>query len=245
MRLETLTKTSLVFFFIVLSFLADWQTNLLLFAGFSLLGALQIFLQTEFISIRRAYSRFLLYAIAASALITVLNGFFLRDGDVAAEVLGITFYDAGLQFGITTGARLAVISVSLFLFFVTTPLRRLIQFFQQAGLPGQLTVILFLALHFIGQVPARISQIYTAQEARGAPVRGHAIARLKAFLAILFPLLLSSISETLERGAALEARGFRGELTAVSTTPFPLVSKVIATAVFLATLSLLAYSLLP
>jgi energy-coupling factor transport system permease protein len=244
MHLEILTKISFALFLVVLSFIADWKVNLVLVLFLFLLGSLQIFFQPEFSTNRRTYRRFLAYAWSALLLITVLNGIFLREGAVVLDAMGIAFYENGLEFGLITGSRLAVISFSLFLFFITTPLRKLIEFFQQVGLPGQLTFILFLTLHFIVQIPERISQIYTAQESRGAPVKGHVLARARAFFSILFPLVLSSISETLERGSALELRGFRGELATSSLVPYTLISRLTAFLMFVATIALIVYAIL-
>ena len=244
MRLEILTKVSLTFFLIVLSFVADWKINhAVLFLLFQV-GSSIIFTQDSFASFRKMYRRFLFYSASAFFLITALNGIFLTSGDIAIDIIGITFYEDGLILGATTAARLGVISFSLFLFFVTTPLKLLILFFQQIGLPGQLVFILFLTLHFIVQIPEKINQIYTAQEARGAQVRGNLLSRTKAFFNIIFPLVLSSISETLDRGAALELRGFKGVLTVNSATPFPLGTKLTAIVTLLASGALILYAVI-
>jgi energy-coupling factor transport system permease protein len=58
------------------------------------------------------------------------------------------------------------------------------------------------------QLPSRIHQIFLAQQARGAPVDAGVIARTRALFSILSPLVLSSIVESIERGTALELRGF-------------------------------------
>ena len=71
---------------------------------------------------------------------------------------------------------------------------------------------LLLTLYFIDRLPDRIDQIFTAQEARGAPVRASVPARLRSFFMILSPLVLSSIVESIDRGMALELRGFQGDV---------------------------------
>jgi energy-coupling factor transport system permease protein len=94
------------------------------------------------------------------------------------------------------------------MFFISTPLKVLISYLQDNGLPPYLVLMLLLTLHFIDQLPSRIHQIFLAQEARGAPVDAGVLSRTKALLSILSPLVLSSIVESIERGTALELRGF-------------------------------------
>ncbi|HEY5614989.1 MAG TPA: energy-coupling factor transporter transmembrane component T [Bacteroidota bacterium] len=244
MRLDILSKASLVFLLLISAFLFDWKINLLLVTFLIGTGLVLIFLQKEHAKSRSTFRRFVLYVVTLIFLTTMLNGIFLKEGPVVEHIVGISLYAEGLTFGITTGARLAVISLSLLLFFITTPIRELIRFFQRVGLPAPLIVILFLALHFVAQLPVRINQIFTAQEARGAPVRGKMFARTKAFISVLFPLVLSSISETLERGVALDARGFRGELSSVSHMPFATSSKLLSGIILLLSIALIIFSLL-
>ena len=213
MRPSILIKLSFVFLLLVSAFVASWLMNLVLFLALVIAGAVLTYSQTSLITHRTLFRRFLLYTVVFISFVTVLNGLFLREGDIMESILGLPLYREGLEFGLRTAFRLAVISITLLLFFVVTPIRALIHFLQHSGLPAPLVVILFLTLHFIAELPRRVNQIFTAQEARGAPVRGSMWGRAKAFFLILFPLLLSSISETIERGAALEARGFRGTLS--------------------------------
>ncbi|HCA81819.1 MAG TPA: hypothetical protein DEP53_18975, partial [Bacteroidetes bacterium] len=93
-------------------------------------------------------------------------------------------------------------------FFISTPLKELIRFLQQKGLSPSFTLILLLTLHFLDHLPARIHQIFLAQQARGAPVDAGIASRSKALLSLLSPLVLSSIVESIDRGTALELRGF-------------------------------------
>ncbi|HEY4613563.1 MAG TPA: energy-coupling factor transporter transmembrane component T [Bacteroidota bacterium] len=228
MRLDIPLKLSLVLLLIVSAFVGSWQTNLLTMLALSSVGFILLLTQASLVQHKKLFLRFTLLTILFSAFIIILNGIFLREGDQLASVLSVSFYQGGLEFGLTTAFRLAVISTSLFLFFTTTPIRELIYFFQHVGVPAPLVVILFLTLHFTIQLPLRVNQIFTAQEARGASVRGGVFGRAKALFVILFPLILSSISETLERGAALEARGFRGNFSSGQEIRYPIYSVALA-----------------
>ncbi len=214
MRLDILPKLSLTFLLLVCAFTLDRTLNFLLFALLVIGGAIVVISHRQHNTQRRLFPRFLFYVFSIVALITVLNGLFLQQGEAVEAPLGVTLYTEGLEFGMNTASRLAVLSTALFLFFMTTPVRDLISFLQSAGFPSPLIVVLFLTLHFLQQLPGRINQIFLAQEARGAPVRGNVLSRARAFFILLSPLLFSSLVDTLERGVSLDARGFRGHLMA-------------------------------
>lgn len=156
----------------------------------------------------KAFSRFILYSIVVAILVSLLNAVLVREGAIVADIFGISLYQEGLLFGARTASRLLLLSFSILLFFVSTPLPDFIQYLQQKGLPPYLALVLLLTLHFLDQLPTRIHQIFLAQQARGAPVDSGMLARTKALFSILSPLVLSSIVESIERGTALELRGF-------------------------------------
>jgi energy-coupling factor transport system permease protein len=156
----------------------------------------------------RAFSRFMLYSVVVAALVVGLNALLMKSGDIVTVFLGFSFYQDGLFFGLKTASRLILLSFSILLFFVSTPLPVLIDYLQKRGLPSALVLVLLLTLHFLDQLPSKIHQIFLAQQARGAPVNAGVLARARALLSILSPLVLSSIVESIERGTALELRGF-------------------------------------
>ena len=156
----------------------------------------------------RAFSRFILYSIAVATLVSLLNAVLVREGAIVGNIFGISLHQEGLLFGARTASRLLLLSFSILLFFVSTPLPDFIQYLQEKGLPPYLALVLLLTLHFLDQLPNRIHQIFLAQQARGAPVDSGMISRTKALFSILSPLVLSSIVESIERGTALELRGF-------------------------------------
>ena len=155
-----------------------------------------------------AFSKFIIYSITVALLVVSLNALFIRTGSIIGSVLGFSFYEDGFLFGLRTASRLILLSFSILMFFISTPLKVLISYLQDKGLPPYLVLMLLLTLHFIDQLPSRIHQIFLAQEARGAPVDAGVLSRTKALLSILSPLVLSSIVESIERGTALELRGF-------------------------------------
>jgi energy-coupling factor transport system permease protein len=190
-----------------------------------------------------AFNRFILYAIVVSFLVIFLNGLLIRGGNVLS-ISGISLHYDGVLFGLRTASRLLLLSFSILLFFISTPLQQFIRYLQQKGLPSYLALVLLLTLHFIDQLPSRIHQIFLAQQARGAPVDSGMIARTRALLSILSPLVLSSIVESIERGTALELRGF---LNSPPATPDVETVRIhthwLTILLLLLSLTVLAYSL--
>lgn len=209
MRIDISAKLSLVFLVWLCGFLLDWTVNVWILAFlFIVRYALTAFAPVSVRS-KKAFNRFLVYAISLTLLLLLINGILLRGGKVVVNVAGIHLFEEGIVFGASTATRLLVLSISLLLFFQSTTMDDLIGYLQRVGLPAQLVLIILLTLHFVEQLPLRIQKIFLAQEARGAPVRASFYSRVRAFLSILSPLILSSIVESIDRGLALELRGFR------------------------------------
>jgi energy-coupling factor transport system permease protein len=145
-----------------------------------------------------------------AAIMTALNGGLIREGEVLFQWEGISIYEAGIAFGIRTGVRLLLMTSALMMLFGSTPLAGITSFLHQAGVPHQIVMTVHLTVHFVASMPARIERIYAAQEARGAPVRARFLSRMFSLTSIVSPLILSSIVESIERGKALELRGYSG-----------------------------------
>ena len=156
---------------------------------------------------RRFWKVFPLLVLLVSFM-TAINGALMRSGGLVFDLGPIGFYDAGLQFGLVTGSRLLLIATTFLILFGSTRIADFAEYLNRIGLPSPIATTVLLALHFLDHLPERIQQIFIAQESRGAPVRGSFVARIRCFFMLLSPLVLSSIVESIERGTALELRGF-------------------------------------
>jgi energy-coupling factor transport system permease protein len=208
MRLDLSSKLALVLLIWVCAFTLDWFINVPLLVVSVVARYLVPAFRPQSRRGNSAFNKFLLYSVAILALLATLNAILMPGGDVLFALAGLKFHHEGLMFGIKTAARLLLLSVSILVFFVSTPLPDFIRFLQQKGLPSQLVLVLLLTLHFLDQLPGRINRVFVAQEARGAPVRAGLFSRTKSLVSILSPLVLSSIVESIDRGTALEVRGF-------------------------------------
>jgi energy-coupling factor transport system permease protein len=207
-NLDLPSKLALVFLLWVCAFTLPWELQI----GLCMVLVIARFVIPAFRPLSQrsaaAFSKFIIYSIAVAVFIVFLNALFIRNGSVVATLLGFSFYEDGLLFGLRTASRLILLSFSVLMFFISTPLTVFIDYLQSKGLPPYLVLMLLLTLHFLDHLPSRIHQIFLAQQARGAPVDAGVVSRTKALLSILSPLVLSSIVESIERGTALELRGF-------------------------------------
>ncbi|MBI3788864.1 MAG: hypothetical protein HY276_11495 [Ignavibacteriales bacterium] len=244
MRLDLPSKLAFVFLMWVCAFTLPWLIN----GGLILLLLLIRYTVPAYKPISKkgskAFNKFFAYALAILLLLLALNALLIKQGSVLFNIYGLSFYKEGFFFGLTTAVRLLLLSFSVLLFFASIQLPDFIKFMHRAGLPPSLVLVLLLTLHFLEQLPDRINQIFIAQEARGAPIRAGVVSRLKAFFVILSPLVLSSIVESIDRGTALELRGFLSERSVLLTKPRERVAISPLTAILLiATLALILFKM--
>jgi energy-coupling factor transport system permease protein len=201
-------KSALTLLLATCAFTLPWQIQLVLLGIVVLLPFIAPPLHPISQRAAKTFFRFIWFSSTLGTVIVVVNGILIRGDEITYELGPIVMYTEGILFGLETAPRLLLISFSILLLFVSTPIRSIIDRLQESGLPRNIVMLLLLALYFVESLPDRIERIFVAQEARGAAVRASLPSRFKALLTILSPLLLSSLSESVERGTALELRGF-------------------------------------
>jgi energy-coupling factor transporter transmembrane protein EcfT len=75
------------------------------------------------------------------------------------------------------------------------------------GTSPRLVYIFLHSLQLLITLRRKVEKIHIAQASRGLDVKGNPVKRARAFFPMLFPLIFSYLSESLERGLALELRG--------------------------------------
>lgn len=208
MRFDVGEKLSATLFLILLAIILPWYLNAALVLCLLIARSTVPSIRPASQVLRRRFRQLSGYFTIVVVLMTLVNGLLMEGGTQWEVPGGFSISSVGLEFGLRTGMRLLVIATSLLLFFGSTTIPRIAQFLQSAGWPVQLVMTLLLTLHFVETLPDRVSMIFTAQEARGAPVRANMFARTKGFFLILSPLVLSAIVESIDRSMALELRGF-------------------------------------
>jgi energy-coupling factor transport system permease protein len=195
-----LTKLYFTITVIVFSFLADIAVQI----PIAFLVLLLSVLTRRRLEILR---RFLRYILPVILLIVVLNVFIYPESEKWTTLLGIKINEAGLSFGLKVSVRLVVMSMALLLFFTVTPPHLLAAALLMKGTSPRLVYVFLHSLQLLTTLRRKIETIHIAQASRGLNVKGNPLKRLRAFFPMLFPLIFSYLSESLERGLALELRG--------------------------------------
>ena len=105
-------------------------------------------------------------------------------------------------------AGVLALGSALLLFFRITPVKDITAALENAGMPPAGTYVVLSAIQMIPEMRKQSNTIMEAQKTRGVETDGKLLTRIKAFIPMLGPLVLSSIASTEERVITLESRAF-------------------------------------
>lgn len=77
-----------------------------------------------------------------------------------------------------------------------------------AGCSARVTYLLLASLMVVPQMKTKLEHVQRAQQARGLDSSGNVFHRMRMFIPLLGPVILSSLTDAQERGMTLETRGF-------------------------------------
>lgn len=149
----------------------------------------------------------------------LLNLFLVNEGDILVEWWIFRITEGSLIFAGRMSLRLVFLVMgSSFLTFTTTPvdltygIESLLRPLKVIKFPvHELAMIMSIALRFIPTLMDETNRIIRAQKARGANFdTGGLLARAKAFVPILIPLLITALRISEELAFAMEARCYNG-----------------------------------
>jgi len=199
-RIHPLTKLYSCLSLVVLSFFLELTGQTVL---------ISLALSLALLSSKRGsiFKRLLRYVIPAAILILLLNLLFYPAQRETTHLFGIKVNPEGFEFGLGVSIRLTIISLSLLLFFTTTSAHELSTALLLRGASPRVIYVFVHSLQMMDILRRKIQRIYIAQSSRGLHTTGHPVKRVRAFLPMLLPVIFSYLSESLERGLALELRG--------------------------------------
>lgn len=90
----------------------------------------------------------------------------------------------------------------------TTYAGALVAALTSAGLNAKVGYLILASLNVVPQMQRRMSIIREAQNARGLSENGSLFSRIAAYVPLLGPVVMSSLTDAQERGMTLETRGF-------------------------------------
>ena len=145
----------------------------------------------------------------------LLNVFFVRSGNVLANIGPIPITDDGVRIAILYACRfVAVIIVGAIFLATTTPtaitdaFEALLKPFAKIGVHAQeIALVMSLALRFLPTLGSEAKAIADAQAARGGSIEtGTFVQRIKAMVSIIIPVFAGAIRHADNLSLALDAR---------------------------------------
>lgn len=144
--------------------------------------------------------------------IFIIQGLFKAENETPLFQIGrLTFYMEGLYYALEISIRVLNILSAFAILVLTTKPSDLIETLVRKGVSPRLGYVLSSVLQLIPQMTATMGTITDAQRSRGMETEGKLRVRLKAFIPLIGPVVMSSLLNTGERSMALEVRGFNSK----------------------------------
>lgn len=121
------------------------------------------------------------------------------------------FYAEGLMNALGIVVRVINIVAAFLLLVLTTKPADLVEELVRRGLSPRLGYVLDSIFQILPQMIKTTRTIMDAQRSRGLETEGNLWVRVKAFLPLIGPVVMSSLIHAKERALALEVRGFHFE----------------------------------
>ncbi len=212
-KLDARTKILLTLVFLVFIFVCKNFYSLLLVCGFGVVAYL-----TSRISPKVILKSFK-PLIPIVLLTTILQLYYIKDGNLLFEWKFISITDKGVFTAIFIAARiLTLLLVSSLLTYTTSP-TDLTDAIEKLLSPLKIfkievhtfAMMMTIALRFIPTLVDEIDRIMSAQKARGADFEnGNLIKRVKALFPIFIPLFISAFKRAIELADAMSCRCYTG-----------------------------------
>lgn len=141
--------------------------------------------------------------------IIIIQGLFMAGNKTLLLQIGpLRFYQEGLNYAMVLCLRVLNILCAFAILLLSTKPSDLIESLVEKGLTPKLGYVLCAVLQIIPQLIAAMERIMDSQRSRGLETGGNLAVRIKAYLPLLLPVILSSLMNIKERSMALEVRGF-------------------------------------
>jgi len=165
------------------------------------------FLQIPFVLVAGVQRQWLRSLRGAMFLVTFLFVFNLFFGYISP---GATPYGMSpLEYAFSMSLRFLVLVESFSVFFLTTSPDHLSLALEQSRVPYEFTFAFTTAVRFVPVLAEEAQTIMDAQKARGLELeRGNFMKRVRNYIPVLIPLIVSAIRRSLELAEAMESRAW-------------------------------------
>ena len=177
---------------------------------FSYLIVIGLFIAAGIAKLLKKFTKFMLaFAIPILIMLIFIQGFYSPKNvtiiaDCGFAKLGLE----GVEYALKIVGSLLVFLGSFYLMTTTTYTGRLVAALVDSGMNMKVGYLVLACLNVVPQMQRRMLIIQEAQAARGVDTQGTFFSRLKAYIPLLGPVVMSSFTDAQERGMTLETRGF-------------------------------------
>lgn len=196
------TKLLAVFFIIVSALMVSGYTYQYAIFPLMILIALLADVVKQFLNI------FIKTIVVIVLFIFIFQVFLIPGEEIIWEWSFLSISMEGFTNSLLITSKLIAVSSTLILFFQVTPAKDLIYSMEKLGLSKKVSFVILSTLQLIPQMKDLSNTIMDAQRSRGIETEGGLWVRIKAFVPMIGPLVLSSIEQTEERVLTLESRAF-------------------------------------
>ena len=149
------------------------------------------------------------FSFTLIVVIFLIQGLFNYNNETVLFSVGvITFYKEGMLFATRIGCNILNMLLSFGIFVLTTSPQELVDELEKSGFSPRFGNVINSVFQILPQMMATKDTITDAQRSRGMETEGNLRVRIKAFLPLISPVVMSSLINTRERAIALDVRGF-------------------------------------
>jgi energy-coupling factor transport system permease protein len=146
---------------------------------------------------------------------TLKGGMMLAIIIFSSNILSFYFFQGNqllwsmVEYSLALTLRFLVLITSFSLFFLTTSPDKLSLALEKARIPHEFNFAFITAIRFVPVLADEAQTIMDAQRSRGLELdKGNFITRVRNYIPVLLPLIISSIRRSLELAEAMESRAF-------------------------------------
>ncbi|MCR4590945.1 MAG: energy-coupling factor transporter transmembrane protein EcfT [Lachnospiraceae bacterium] len=134
--------------------------------------------------------------------------FYHKNENPIFSIWVLTFYREGMLYALRIALNIINMLLSFAVFVLTTSPQDLVEEMEKKGFSPKFGYVINSVFQIVPQMMKTKDTIVDAQRSRGMETEGSVLTRIKAFLPLISPVVMSALINTRERAIALEVRGF-------------------------------------
>ena len=151
----------------------------------------------------------IVFSFTMILVIFLVQGLFYHaNAQVLFRIGALTFYEEGVLYASRISFNILNMLFSFAVFVLTTSIPEFVDELEKSGFSPKFAYVITSVFQIVPQMMKTKDTIVDAQRSRGMETEGKLLTRVKAFLPLISPVVMSALINTRERAIALEVRGF-------------------------------------